>query len=220
MRRTHIKINEVEHLVGITKKNIRYYEEMGLLSPRRNSENGYRDYGESDVEMLRRVKLLRKLGVPIEEIRRMQLGELTLCDGLRRHGIALERDMENLSQMKALCGRMVEDDCRMEQLDTERWLSEMEKLEQEGTRFMDVKRSDQRRRKLTRAALAALVFIGIMTAFIVLLVWAFAQENRPPVGIMVALLLIPSVLIIGVVLVLLGRVKEIRGGEEDAARKY
>ena len=220
MRRTHIKINEVEHLVGITKKNIRYYEEMGLLSPRRNSENGYRDYGESDVEMLRRVKLLRKLGVPIEEIRRMQLGELTLCDGLRRHGIALERDMENLSQMKALCGRMVEDDCRMEQLDTERWLSEMEKLEQEGTRFMDVKRSDQRRRKLTRAALAALVFIGIMTAFIVLLVWAFAQENRPPVGIMVALLLIPSVLIIGVVLALLGRVKEIRGGEEDAARKY
>lgn len=220
MRRTHIKINEVEHLVGITKKNIRYYEEMGLLSPRRNSENGYRDYGEPDVEMLRRVKLLRKLGVPIEEIRRMQLGELTLCDGLRRHGIALERDMENLSQMKALCGRMVEDDCRMEQLDTERWLSEMEKLEQEGTRFMDVKRSDQRRRKLTRAALAALVFIGIMTAFIVLLVWAFAQENRPPVGIMVALLLIPSVLIIGVVLALLGRVKEIRGGEEDAARKY
>lgn len=220
MRRTYIKINEVEHLVGITKKNIRYYEEMGLLSPRRNSENGYRDYGEPDVEMLRRVKLLRKLGVPIEEIRRMQLGELTLCDGLRRHGIALERDMENLSQMKALCGRMVEDDCRMEQLDTERWLSEMEKLEQEGTRFMDVKRSDQRRRKLTRAALAALVFIGIMTAFIVLLVWAFAQENRPPVGIMVALLLIPSVLIIGVVLALLGRVKEIRGGEEDAARKY
>ena len=36
-----MKINEVEALVGITKKNIRFYEEQGLLSPRRNSENGY-----------------------------------------------------------------------------------------------------------------------------------------------------------------------------------
>ena len=34
-----LKINEVEALVGITKKNIRFYEAEGLLAPRRNSEN-------------------------------------------------------------------------------------------------------------------------------------------------------------------------------------
>ena len=28
-----MKINEVEALVGITKKNIRFYEEQGLLKP-------------------------------------------------------------------------------------------------------------------------------------------------------------------------------------------
>ena len=44
-----LKINEVEALVGITKKNIRFYEEKGLLSPSRNSDNGYRDYGEEEV---------------------------------------------------------------------------------------------------------------------------------------------------------------------------
>ena len=64
-----MKINEVEALVGITKKNIRFYEEQGLLSPKRNSENSYREYGEGEVQTLRRIKLLRKLGVPIEEIR-------------------------------------------------------------------------------------------------------------------------------------------------------
>ena len=37
-----MKINEVEALVGITRKNIRFYEAEGLLSPRRNSQNGYR----------------------------------------------------------------------------------------------------------------------------------------------------------------------------------
>ena len=64
-----MKINEVEALVGITRKNIRFYEAEGLLSPRRNSQNGYRDYGETEVEVLRRIKLLRKLGLPLEEIR-------------------------------------------------------------------------------------------------------------------------------------------------------
>ena len=56
-----MKINEVEALVGITKKNIRFYEEQGLLKPGRNSQNGYREYGEPEVELLRQIKLLRKL---------------------------------------------------------------------------------------------------------------------------------------------------------------
>lgn len=71
MRCNPLKINEVEALVGITRKNIRFYEAEGLLSPRRNSQNGYRDYGETEVEVLRRIKLLRKLGLPLEEIRQM-----------------------------------------------------------------------------------------------------------------------------------------------------
>ena len=86
-----MKINEVEAQVGITKKNIRFYEEQGLLSPRRNSENGYRDYGEAEVAVLRQIKLMRKLGVPLEEIRRMQAGG-TVADGMRRHLVTLERE--------------------------------------------------------------------------------------------------------------------------------
>lgn len=34
-----MRINKVEELVGITKKNIRFYEEKGLLTPERNTEN-------------------------------------------------------------------------------------------------------------------------------------------------------------------------------------
>ncbi len=61
-----MKINEVEALVGITKKNIRFYEEQGLLSPRRNSQNGYREYGEPEVELLRQIKL-EKAGSPLRD---------------------------------------------------------------------------------------------------------------------------------------------------------
>ena len=51
-----MKINEVEALVNITKKNIRFYEEQGLLYPQRNTENGYRNYSEEDVQVLRQIK--------------------------------------------------------------------------------------------------------------------------------------------------------------------
>ena len=59
-----MKIKQVEELVGISSKNIRFYEDQGLLSPTR-SENGYRDYHESDIKRLKQIKFLRKLGVPI-----------------------------------------------------------------------------------------------------------------------------------------------------------
>ena len=89
-----MKINEVEQLVGVTKRNIRFYEKGGASPPGR-TDNGYRDYGEADVEALRKIKLLRKLDVPLEEIRRMQQGTLTLTDGVRRHIIQLERAQDN-----------------------------------------------------------------------------------------------------------------------------
>ena len=41
-----MKINEVEQVVGITRKNIRFYEEQGLIAPKRQIENGYRNYSE------------------------------------------------------------------------------------------------------------------------------------------------------------------------------
>ena len=63
-----MKIKQVEELVGITSKNIRFYENQGLLTPER-AENGYREYHEQNIEALKKIKLLRKLGISVEEIR-------------------------------------------------------------------------------------------------------------------------------------------------------
>ena len=45
-----MKIKQVEELVGITRKNIRFYEEQGLLNVER-AENGYREYHTADIEI-------------------------------------------------------------------------------------------------------------------------------------------------------------------------
>ena len=39
-------IKEAEALTGISRQNIRYYEKMGLLNPKRDAGNGYRKYDE------------------------------------------------------------------------------------------------------------------------------------------------------------------------------
>lgn len=61
-------IKEIEALSAMTRANIRFYEAEGLLTPRR-SENGYRNYSDEDLDILKRIKLLRSLHIPLEEIK-------------------------------------------------------------------------------------------------------------------------------------------------------
>ena len=213
-----MKINEVEEQVGITKRNIRFYEKEGLLTPGRNSENGYRDYGERDVAVLRTVKLLRKLDVPLEEIRRMQRGDLTLPDGMRRHIIQLERDQENLRTMQRLCQTLLEAEEQLPTLDAASYLEQMEQMEQDGTRFVNIKKRDTVTR-YAGALIAAAVFIAMMAGAMVLLAWCFTLDpaQNPPLGLMIFLIVLPGVFILGVLLALFQRFKQIKGGEEDAA---
>ena len=216
-----MKINEVEQLVGVNKRNIRFYEKEGLLSPGRNKENGYRDYGEADVTVLRQIKLLRKLDVPLEEIRRMQQGALTLTDGLRRHMIQLERQQQNLATMQRLCQELADAGAQLPGLEADDWLGRMERMEQEGTRFVNIRKKDTMARYLG-PVIAALVFVGLMGLTIAFLVWACTVDpvDRPPLGLLIFLIAAPMVVIVGVVLALIQRIKQIQGGEEDAASQY
>ena len=216
-----MKINEVEAQVGITKKNIRFYEEQGLLSPRRNSENGYRDYGEAEVAVLRQIKLMRKLGVPLEEIRRMQEGG-TVADGMRRHLVTLERERKSLEQSIRLCQSLKDREERLESLDAAALLEEMERLEREGATFQDKQKQDAKPVQYIGAALMALLTVVFMTALMVLMVWAYAAdpEGAPPLPLMVVLVALPAAVILGVLLALFQRIREIQKGEGNDAKKF
>lgn len=207
--------------MGITKKNIRFYEAEGLLTPRRNSENGYRDYGEAEVAVLRRIKLMRKLGVPLEEIRKMQSGVHTVGDGMRRHMVTLERDLENLEQAIRLCGGLTDCPQRLEDLDAQDLLIKMETLEQEGTTFQNKQRSDIRIRYVAPLAIAGSM-TALMAGLMDLLVWVFLQN--PVNGLPLPLLLISLALLAlvtgGVLAALFQRLREIGKGEIDDAKNY
>ena len=215
-----MKIQQVEELVGITKKNIRFYEQEGLLNPAR-SENGYRDYSEADVQILKKIKLLRSLSFPLEEIRMMLDGALTMEDGARRHIIALERSQASLEKARSLCIELQEHQETLLTLDTEYYLQKMEAMEKEGVVFMNLQKQDHKKAFIA-PVIAASVVILFMAAVLFIMISEIMTE---PLSIGLILLIAITVLlllgvIIGVISALLQRFKQIEGGEEDAAAKY
>ena len=215
---TGLLIKEVEARVGVTRKNIRFYEKEGLLAPRRQAGNGYRDYTEEEVARLERIKLLRKLDVPLEEIAAMLDGRLTLAQGMRRHLVTLEHRQDNLATARALSERLVQEPGLLEGLDAGAYLSEMAALERKGVRFVNVKKQDKKQR--TRGALlAAGTFLGLMALLEALMAWALCTEPAPlPIALLI--LGIPPVFVVGALLALRQRLREIERSEIDAYREY
>lgn len=61
------KINKVAKLLNMSHEAIRFYEEKGIISPRRDSENQYRLYGDWDVQVLLNARMYRQLGFSLEQ---------------------------------------------------------------------------------------------------------------------------------------------------------
>ena len=213
-----MKINQVEELVGITKKNIRFYEAQGLLCPERNPENGYREYTARDVEQLKRVKLLRKLDIPCEQIRRVMTGELSLHTCLSEHQKTLEKRSGDLMQMRGLCVQLADSEATLDSLDASGFLDQMKVLEKGGVQFVDTNKSDVNKRKWG-AWLSAIVSILFIAAMICMILWANHQDPLP-VGLLVFVLLIPAGTAAGIAIALVQRIKELKGGELNEAGKY
>lgn len=213
-----LKIKQVEELVGITKKNIRFYEEQGLLEVKR-AANGYREYSMKDVKRLQEIKLLRKLSVTIDDMRQIFKGGKSLKSCIEYQVEAMERQKKNIGQIQFFCEQLLHDDLLLENLDAVLCLEKMERMEKEGTNFMDIKKTDIRRKRLLGAVLGACVMVALMAAAIAFLLWA-SSEDPIPVGWLAFFIGLLVIVIIGIILALAGRIKEIKGGEQDEASKY
>lgn len=214
-----MKINQVEELVGITKKNIRFYEDQGLLNPDRNPENGYRDYSLKDVDCLLKIKLLRKIDVPIEEIRQMEEGKLSFneCMAEQSHRLSIKRD--NTQMMIGLCDRLNNEVTDYDKIDASSYLDELKDLEKGGAVFMDLTKNDISKKTMTGAVVAAAFFIALMLFIIVAAI--FGSINDPiPKPLLILILAIPSILALMTLAALLQRIGEIKKGEAYEARKY
>lgn len=129
-------IKEAEVLTGISRQNIRYYEKMGLLNPKRDAGNGYRKYDEEDIERLKAILLFRKLDMPLEEIHKLLDCEIDLQQALDTQKVYLQKEKQKLEAALAFCDTIQEQD--LAELDINRCLQEIEEQEKRGNTFADI----------------------------------------------------------------------------------
>ncbi len=95
-------INRLARLAGVSTRTLRYYDEVGLLSPMRISSNGYRIYGQKEIDRLQQILFYRELGVPLDEIKNIVCSEK--FDGiaaLEGHLAALKAKREQIELLIA-----------------------------------------------------------------------------------------------------------------------
>jgi MerR family transcriptional regulator, repressor of the yfmOP operon len=87
-----LRIQEVASELGLTTRSIRYYEEIGLLSPAARSDGAYRLYDASDVERLRFIKGLRDdAGFSLAEISQLLEDEAIRAEHRAAFGTTTDR---------------------------------------------------------------------------------------------------------------------------------
>ncbi|MDQ2713341.1 MAG: MerR family transcriptional regulator [Chloroflexota bacterium] len=120
-----LTIEQVATRTGLTKRTLRYYEEVGLLSPAVRTEGNYRRYSEAEIQGLEHIKGLRDLlGFSLSEIRALleveeergqireayrqateaqdKIAQLERSDELTRKQLVLiEHKMTGLEQMRS-----------------------------------------------------------------------------------------------------------------------
>lgn len=109
-----MNIGQAAEATGVAAKTIRYYEEIGLVTPARE-DNGYRDFGEAELHKLRFLGRARGLGFSIEECRQL----LALWEDrsrasadvkalAKRHLADIEAKIAELREMQDTLGALVE----------------------------------------------------------------------------------------------------------------
>lgn len=63
-----MRLNEVIKQVDLSKRAIKFYEEKGLLKTKRDS-NGYRNYTDKDISLLKEISSYRKMGIGLSDIK-------------------------------------------------------------------------------------------------------------------------------------------------------
>ena len=84
-------INEVAKRCDVTKKAIQYYVSQGVITPT-ILENGYSDFSEEDVVILKKVVLYRRLGLSVPEIKRVLDNQSDVKGILYQRVLELERE--------------------------------------------------------------------------------------------------------------------------------
>ncbi len=102
-----MKINEVSKKTGLSEKTIRFYEEKELLTISR-TKSGYREYSDEHINLLMKIKLLRKCSLSVTQIKESLNNVDELHKLLYQQIEDIEKQEFDSTMIKELCKDVIE----------------------------------------------------------------------------------------------------------------
>lgn len=97
---------QAEQYTGISRRNLRFYEQQGLIHPARNPANDYRDYSQQDIDTLKFIRALRMLDTPLEDIAACLQGQTSVTELAAAQEARLQQRRKELDLSIAFCRKL------------------------------------------------------------------------------------------------------------------
>lgn len=104
-------VSTVSKNLGISSRMLRYYEQIGLITSQRMPDYAYRIYDEHAIRRLRQIIILRKLRVPVKQIRELfgNCDAVNVIEIFERNISGLDEQITALSTVKSILSRFVQE---------------------------------------------------------------------------------------------------------------
>lgn len=103
-QRIAMKVGDLAKQTGVSVRTLHYYDEIGLLSPSRRTEAGYRLYDEDDIVRLQQIVSLRQIGFSLAQIQNcLSRSEFSPHHVVQLH---LSKLKEQIELQQQLCARL------------------------------------------------------------------------------------------------------------------
>ncbi|WP_211747018.1 MerR family transcriptional regulator [Paenibacillus sp. Marseille-Q4541] len=93
-------VHKLAEISGVSGRTLRYYDQIGLLTPARINSSGYRIYGDKEVDRLQQILFYRELEVSLEEIHKiLEHPDFDPITALKEHYAMLTQKRDHLEQL-------------------------------------------------------------------------------------------------------------------------
>ena len=130
-------IKELEQELEVPRATIRFYEKENLISPKRG-DNSYREYSNEDVVILKKIIILRKIGLSVSDIKNLLDGTISLQPMLEKNISELQNQIKELEGAISVCKLMQTRQEEISGLDTAMYWNEIEEQEKAGFKFKEI----------------------------------------------------------------------------------
>ena len=104
-------ISTVSKNLGVSSRTLRYYEQIGLIKSQRTEDYAYRVYDEDSIRRLRQIIILRKLRVPVKQIREIFCNSdaIGVIEIFEQNIGEIDEQITALSTVRSILGRLVDE---------------------------------------------------------------------------------------------------------------